>query len=165
MLRQRVASAAFREATAAASLPASLPAPGQVARGASTLTSLAPATEGAAARDVGVGLVLDDSAVDGLAATLAIRGGAKGDAAAARSHAYLPPHASCWHRRVHAASDRAEADATVKQTPEPLAAAARRVGAERGREAANGVLLAHEAYAMPRVHTALARRNPLASTP
>ena len=77
----------------------------------------------------------------------------------------LTPHASCWHRRIHAASDRAEADATDKQTPEPLAAAARRVGAERGREAANGVLLAHEAYAMPRVHTALARRNPLASTP
>jgi len=165
VLRQRVASAAFREATAAASLPASLPAPGQAARGASTLPSLAPATEGAAARDVGVDLVLDGFAVDGLAATLAIRGGAKGDAAAARSHAYLPPHASCWHRRVHAASDRAEAGVTDKQAPEPLAAAARSVGAERGREAANGVLLAHEAYAMPRVHTALARRNPLASTP
>ena len=86
-------------------------------------------------------------------------------AAPTRSHAYLPPHASCWHRRVHAASDRAEAGATDKQAPEPLAAAARSVGAERGREAANGVLLAHEAYAMPRVHTALARRNPLASTP
>ena len=60
------------EATAAASLPA----PGQAARGASTLPSLAPATEGAAARDVGVDLVLDGFAVDGLAATLAIRGGA-----------------------------------------------------------------------------------------